>query len=75
MICTDSLLLSKAAGIFQCTDADAFALKFARVSEGQLNVGGVASARNIIIWTQCKNDCWINILLFKLKFSRISDLR
>ena len=49
MICTDSLLLSKAAGIFQCTDADAFALKFARMSEGQLNVGGVASARNIII--------------------------
>ena len=49
MICTGSLLLSKAAGIFQCTDADEFALKFARMSEGQLNVGGVASARNIII--------------------------
>ena len=48
MICTGSLLLSKAAGIFQCADADAFALKFARMSEGQLNVGGVASARNII---------------------------
>lgn len=50
MICTGSLLLSIAAGIFQCTDADAFALKFARISKGQLlKVGGVASARPRVI--------------------------
>ena len=22
---------------------------------------------NTILWTQCKNGCWINILLFQLK--------